>query len=135
MCLLVIVPICLLEGILLVSDSPAWMRGSAGLVIAVSVIALARGYLRRLEISPSGVVFRRLVGRIEIPWQRVRSAGKYRPGGGVGGREYVYVSSRDGPPLGKWDIDAETVQAQDRPGLWEAIEQGRAGAGVKERGL
>lgn len=118
----VMAPICALEIFLIASRSPLWMRGSAGAVLVVSAIAFARGYLRRLIVDGTGARFRRLLGEVRIPWERVRGVGRYVPGGGLGSTSYVYITSRDEPPAGAWDIDDRTIQIQDRPGALEAIQ-------------
>lgn len=98
------------------------MHVTAGIVLAFSVYGLARGYLRRLSVTRNSAVLVGLWRRIEIPWSDVRSVGVYIPGGGVGATEYFFVSRHDTPPRGKWDIDQDTIQVQNRSGLVEAIE-------------
>lgn len=119
---LVMAPICGLEVFLLVTDCPNWMRLSAGAVVALTLWGLYRGYGRRLVIEESGVRLKRFGGDFFIPWVTVRSIGVYVPGGGVGATEYLYVTTRDSPPQGKWEIDSETLQIQDQPGALEALQ-------------
>ena len=122
------VPVCALEVFLLLTKSPAWMRWSAGAVVVISVVGLVRGYGRRLILSERGTRLAGLFGGIEIAWSEVRGVGVYVPGGGLGATQYVYITRRDEPPQGKWDIDAETIQIQHREGLMEAIAAARAAA-------
>jgi hypothetical protein len=133
--LTVMVPVCGLELFLIVARAPAWMRWSAGAVVFFTIVGLIRGYVRRLVLSPRGASLRGLVQSIEIDWTRVRRVGTYTPGGGLGGAKYAYITTRDTEPLGKWDIDRETIQVQDRPGLMEAIahhfDPGRGGDRVQ----
>jgi hypothetical protein len=122
------IPICGLEVFLIATRCPAWMQGTAAIVLAFSAIGLAHGYLRRLALTKEMAALVGLLGRIEIPWAQVRSVGVYVPGGGVGATEYAYVTRRDAPPRGKWDIDLDTIQVQNRPGLMEAITWARRAA-------
>lgn len=100
-----------------------WTKLTAGIVIAVSLYALVRGYVTRLTIDADGVRLRRLTGAILLPWNRIRRIGVYSPGGGVGGAEYVFVTTKDQPPEYKWDIDGSTIQVQAHPGLVDALKQ------------
>lgn len=110
---------------MLATPCPNWIRISAGAVIAMTVWGLIRGYGRRLVIEADGVRLKRFGGNLFISWSDVRSIGVYVPGGGVGATEYLYVSTRDRPPRGKWDIDAETIQIQNRTGALEALQAAR----------
>lgn len=56
-----------------------------------------------------------------IPWSRVRRVDAYVPGGGLGATRYIYITTHNRPPLGKWEIDAETIQVQEQAGLLEAL--------------
>lgn len=125
---LVMSPICLLEGFLLVTDTPNWIRVSAGGVLLITIIAFVRGYGRRIELHEEGVRWRSLLIRRELRWADITSVGTYVPGGGVGTTEYAYLSTRAGPPVGKWEIDEQTFQVQNRPGVIEAIEAFRSRA-------
>ena len=120
--LLVMAPICALEAFLVATRCPLWMQGSAGVVVAMSFYGLARGYFRRLVLTPDSGALAGLFRRYEIRWSEVRQAGIYVPGGGVGATEYLYLSKRTTVPRGKWDIDAETVQVQNREGLRDMVE-------------
>jgi len=122
----VMAPICGLEAFLLVTDCPNWMRWSAGAVVALTVWGYVRGYLRRLVIEEGGVRLKRLGGDLFIPWTGICVIGVYVPAGGVGATEYLYVSTREVPPQGKWDIDAETIQIQNQPGALEALQAAQA---------
>lgn len=123
--LLVMLPICALEVFLLLTDCPPWMKWSAGGVVALSAVGLVRGYGRRLILAPEAAVFRGLFRSHRIPWSRVRRFGVYLPGGGVGATEYLFITTNDRPPRGKWDVDDETIQVQNRPGLLEAVREFR----------
>lgn len=125
---LVMSPICLLEGFLLITDTPNWIRFTAGGVLLITIIAFVRGYARRIELHEDGVRWRTLLTRRELRWSDVSSVGTYIPGGGVGTTEYAYLSTRAEPPAGKWQIDEQTFQVQNRPGVIEAIEAFRAEA-------
>ncbi|MFQ5500828.1 MAG: hypothetical protein ACE5EQ_00825 [Phycisphaerae bacterium] len=120
--LIVMAPINGLMVALILGKTPIWMSTSAGIVLALTILVAFRGYVRRLVLTSRGPRMIRLTGSIEIPWSQVRRVGVYAPGGGIGGNEYVYITTRDTPPMGKWDIDDQTFQLQDRPGLIEAIE-------------
>lgn len=115
-------PICLLEGFLLATPSPNWIRGSAAVVLALTILGYFRGYMRRLVLSETAVEWRSLLNSYSISWHEVCTVGTYVPGGGLGATEYLYISKRKEPPAGKWQIDASTFQVQNRPGLLEAIE-------------
>ncbi len=126
-------PICGLEAFLLATPCPNWIRISAGMVIALTVWGLIRGYGRRLVIEAEGVRLKRFGGDLFIPWSDVRSIGVYVPGGGVGATKYLYVTTRDSPPQGKWEIDAETIQIQNQPGALEALQSARTRSTVHSR--
>lgn len=126
--LTVMVPICGLQVFLLLMKTPAWMRWSSGIVVALSIVYLAWGYGRRLVLDERGAQFRGLLGRVDIPWPQVRRVGVYVPGGGVGVTEYTYITTREDPPLGKWDQGPEVIQLQNRDGLVDAIERARSAA-------
>ncbi|MFQ5424905.1 MAG: hypothetical protein ACE5F9_13120 [Phycisphaerae bacterium] len=123
--LVVMVPICALEMFLFLTDSPGWMRWSAAGVLVLSGLAVVRGYGRRLVLSDRGVSLAGVGRRIEIAWSRVRRVGVYAPGG-IGSTEFAYITTRETPPAGKWDVGPDTLQLQNRPGLLEAIEVARA---------
>ena len=129
MYLLVMGPICGLMVFLLANDTKPWMKWSAAVVLFFSLFGFFKGYLRRLQLSERGARLVRPFGTIDIPWPQAKRVGAYIPGGGVGAVEYIYITTRDEPPAGKWDIDRETIQVQGRPGLLEAIEKARDSAG------
>ncbi len=115
-------PICGLQFFLLITRTPTWLRISAACVILLTAFGYVRGYVRRLVLSPEGAALRMLFSRRTIQWHRVRSVGRYVPGGGLGATPYVYISVHERLPEGKWEINDETLQVQDQPGLLEAIE-------------
>lgn len=124
--LIVMLPICLLQVVLLASPTPAWMKISAGLVVLLTLHGLIRGYVRRLVLSPEGARFVTLTYTIALPWDRIKKHGVYIPGGGLGAVEYFYLTTHDRPPDGKWEIDESTIQIQARNGLLETVEALRA---------
>ncbi len=127
---IVMAPICTLQAFLLIFPTPGWMRGSAAVVLAFTMLGFIRGYVRRVVVTSEGVEFRRLGRRVAIPWGAVRRVGVYVPGGGLGSTEYAYVTTRDEPPGGKWDIGPETIQLQNRHGLLNELRAARAQAPV-----
>ncbi len=126
--LLVMLPVNGLMLFVLLSRSEDWQKWSAGLVHALSLYALYRGYLVRLAITETGVCLRRLFGSIELKWNEINQLGEYIPGGGLGATEYVYITKHDHPPAGKWDIDENTIQVQAQVGLLEHLKKTRAEA-------
>src|SRR5215510_3973885 len=70
--LLVMAPICALEVFLIATRCPLWMQGSATAVLLLSLMGLARGYLRRLVLTDRSAALVSLTRRIEIPWSKVR---------------------------------------------------------------
>lgn len=127
---IVMAPICALQAFLLIFPTPGWMRGSAAVVLLVTTMSFLRGYVRRVVVTPAGVEFRRLGRCVAIPWSAVRRVGVYVPGGGLGSTEYAYVTTRDEPPGGKWDIGPETIQLQNRDGLLNELRAALAQATV-----
>lgn len=124
--LIVMAPICGLEIFLIATGCPAWMTISAGVVVFFSIVGFIRGYVRRLVLTDTGAELRRIGSTIRLPWSRVRRVGVYVPGGGVGGTDYFYVTAHTRPPRGKWEIDADTIQVQHRPGLMAAARHAAA---------
>jgi len=123
-------PICGLQAFLICVNTPVWMKLASGGVLLLTLVFLARGYLRRLVVDSRGARLRGMLRSIDLPWERVRRVGSYTPGGGLGATTYVYITTRDEPPMGKWDIDAETIQVQERPGMLAMVEAiRRRGAG------
>lgn len=126
--LVVMLPINALMVTLLFVPALMWMKISAGVLIALSCLGFFKNYVRRLIVSEQGVRFVRLGGSIEITWPQIRRIDRYIPGGGVGATSYVYITTHDREPEGRWESDADTIQLQDRPGLVEAIKA------MKDRG-
>ncbi|HPF38855.1 MAG TPA: PH domain-containing protein [Phycisphaerae bacterium] len=120
--LIVMAPINALMIFVLTIRAMWWTKLTAAIVVAISIRTLFRGYVTRLTIDADGVRLRKLLRTIFLPWDRIKHIAKYAPGGGVGGAEYVFVTSRDEPPEYKWEVDESTVQVQAHPGLLEAIE-------------
>ena len=123
--LAVMLPIAMLMGLLAAAPAvPTAIRLTAAAVIAVSLRALWRGYLHRLEAGAEGVAYRAPLGRICIPWSQIRRIGRYTPPDRNRLTQYVYITRLDHPPADRHTIDADTLQIQDRPGLLEALQAG-----------
>lgn len=122
---MVMAPIGSMMAIIVIVATPSWMTWSAGVVLAITLLTLYQGYVRRLILSDSGARFVGVGRAVEIDWAEVRGVGSYIPGGGLGATEYVYITKREPPPAGKWDRDQDTIQVQNQPGLIEAIEIAR----------
>jgi len=129
--LIVMVPICGLQVILLLARVPAWMKISAGIVVAMTLVGFVRGYVRRLKLSEEGARLTSPLRTIEISWSDVKHIGVYIPGGGLGATEYLYITAADRPPTYKWEIDDHTIQIQNRPGLLEAVNAARQAASAR----
>ncbi len=125
----VLVPVCALMGPLAILASRWGLRASAAVVLGCSVYALVRGYFCRVTMDGDGVGYRSPWRRVRIGWGDVRGIERYSVG--VGGASYVYVSRRAEPPAGRWEIDGDTIQLQDRPGLVETLRQGWEAARVE----
>ena len=123
--LAVMLPICALMSFLIIVPQISWVRASAAVVLAFSLYGFLRGYVRRLTVDSAGVRFRSLAGRWLILWRDVKQIGLYCPSGAVNGALFVFVTTQDRPPLGKWEIDSQTFQLQDRPGLLDALQNAR----------
>lgn len=123
-CLVVVGPILLLMGPLAFVAPRGWMRASAGVVLACSAYAVVRGYACRLCIDTEGASFVAPWRKTRMAWGEIRRVERYTPG--VGGAAYVYLTSRETPPGGKWDVGPDCIQVQDRPGLLEAILKAQA---------
>lgn len=124
--LFVMLPVNGLMLFLLLSRSESWQKWSAGLLHALSLYALYRGYLVRLYITPTGIRLRRLTGSIELAWADIKQIGEYIPGGGLGATEYIYITKHDRLPGGKWEIDDHTIQVQAQEGLLATLQQAAA---------
>lgn len=101
---------------------PGMIRLTAGLVLAVSVYALYRGYGRRIIATGDSISFRSLTRAVSIPWTHVQRMGRYVPLDRNLQTQYVYITRRTEPPVDWREIDADTIQLQDRPGLLEELE-------------
>ncbi|MCK6484848.1 MAG: hypothetical protein HUU22_04490 [Phycisphaerae bacterium] len=119
--LIVMLPINGLMAFVAASPHRDWIRLTACAVIALSGYSFLRGYVRRLRIDEQGVSFVTLGSRHTMAWRDVRRIDCYVPNGGVNGPKYVFVTSQDRPPRGKWEVDSRTFQVQDRPGLLDAL--------------
>jgi hypothetical protein len=114
-------PVCVLMGFLVALPQLMWVRLSAALVIGLSLYGLLRGYVRRAALDESGVSFKSLGASLRMPWNEVRRVDTYIPSGGVNGARYVFITRHDRPPRSRDEIDADTFQLQDRPGLLDAL--------------
>lgn len=131
--LVVMGPIAGLMLFLFFNVALTWMRWSAAAVLALTAFGFLKGYVRKLVLTDQSARMVRLFSNIEIPWSRIRRVGIYVPGGGVGTTEYVYLTTHEDPPAGKWEIDADTIQLQNRPELLETIELMRKQSGELAR--
>ncbi len=118
----VMLPINALMLFLLVNRTPVWIRLSALAVILASLATGWRGYARRLLLNGEGAELRTPLRSLRIPWRETGRVGAYIPDGGVGSQEYYYVTRHDRAPAGKWEVDAATLQVQNRAGLAEAVD-------------
>lgn len=100
---------------------PGWIRLSGGVVLVLSLYALYRGYGHRIEITPDHVRYRSLRRDLRIPWSQVRRIDRYIPLDRNLKTQYVYVTRLESPPVDWREIDNDTIQLQDRPGLLEAL--------------
>lgn len=100
---------------------PLWIRLSAGAVVAVSIHGVYRGYAHRLEIWPEHIRFRSPGRELVIRWSEVRRIDRYTPLDRNRATQYVYVTRLDAPPVDWREIDENTIQLQDRPGLLESL--------------
>ncbi len=101
---------------------PTGIRWTAGAVILISLYALWRGYLHRLEADAEGIAYQTPFTRLAIPWSQVRRIDRYIPPDRNRLTPYVYITRLDHPPEGRHMIDPDTIQLQDRPGLLEALQ-------------
>lgn len=113
------------------SRVPMGIRVSGAVVVTASLYAFWRGYLHRIEADERGVRWRALTRRIEIPWEQVRLIGRYTPPDRNGMTQYAFVTRCNTPPRDRRQVDAETLQVQDRPGLVEALEEMRREAATR----
>lgn len=103
------------------SGIPSWIRCSAGVLVMISLWTFGRGYLCRIEASPTHVHYRTPLRRRSLAWSEVRGIDAYIPLDRNLKTRYVYITRRDEPPADRREIDADTFQLQDRPGLVEAL--------------
>lgn len=101
---------------------PLGLRLTAGAVVAVSLYAGYRGYGHRVEVTPESVTYRRPGRCFRLRWQEIRHIGRYIPLDRNRASQYVYVTRLDTPPLDWREIDENTIQLQDRPGLLESLQ-------------
>jgi len=111
---------------------PGMTRGiriSAAMVAAVSLYALHRGYRHRIEVTREAITYRSPARRFTIAWRDVRLIGRYTPPDRNSTSQYVYITRLDRPPVERRQIDENTIQLQDRPGLLETLQSYRSAAG------
>ena len=114
-------PINVLMVFLLTTRTMWWTKLTAAAVFLITFYTFVRGYMTRLTIDADGVRLRRPWRSIRLSWDQIRHIGVYAPGGGVGGAEYVYITTREDPPIYQWDIDESTIQVQAHPGLLDVL--------------
>jgi hypothetical protein len=102
---------------------PTAIRLTAGMVVGVSLYGFYRGYAHRVEVTPEGVCYRRPGRRVRLSWEEVRHVGRYVPIDRNRSSAYVYVTRLDAPPVDWREVDENTIQLQDRPGLLETLEE------------
>jgi hypothetical protein len=131
----VLSPIAALMGLLAWHSAvPTWMRLTAGGVVLVSLVALYRGYGHRIEVSRQGVRYRGLWRNVRIDWIDVRLMDRYVPLDRNPHARYVYISRLSSPPVDWREIDDNTIQLQDRPGLLVALESMRKASPENDTG-
>lgn len=115
---------------------PGAIRGTAGLVVAISVASFVRGYGCRVELSEAGVTYHRPGRAWTLCWTDIRLTGRYVPLDRNRSTQYVFVTTLDAPPVDRREITPDTIQLQDRPGLLEAIEwyRGRCAGAARPSG-
>lgn len=104
------------------SGIPGWIRVSAAVIVLVTLGTFYRGYLCRIQATPTHVRYRTPLGGWSIPWPEVRHIGGYVPIDRNLQTGYVYITRRAEPPADRREIDADTLQLQDRPGLVEELQ-------------
>lgn len=120
--LAVMVPLTLMMLLLAVlSAMPLGIRLSSAAVACISLYALWRGYHYRVEATPQYVRYRGWRKDIVIPWHEVHLIDRYTPLDRNRGSQYVFVTRLDTPPVDRREIDENTIQLQDRPGLLETL--------------
>jgi hypothetical protein len=100
---------------------PAVIRITAGVVVAASLYGLVRGYANRVEADAEGIRYRGPGKHFRIPWRDVRHLDRYTPLDRNRTTQYVYATRLEVPPADWREIDRNTVQLQDRPGLLESL--------------
>jgi hypothetical protein len=100
---------------------PVGIRISSAAVACISLYAFWRGYLGRVEATPRHVRYRRWRKVIVIPWQEVRLMDRYIPLDRNRHCRYVFITRLDTPPVDHREVDENTIQLQDRPGLLETL--------------
>ncbi len=103
------------------SGMPLWVRISASLVAAISLYATGRGYLCRVQATGTHIHYQTPFTRLSIPWAEVRDIDAYVPVDRNLTTKYVYITRRSVSPVDRREIDRETLQLQDRPGLVEEL--------------
>jgi hypothetical protein len=83
--------------------------------------AFWRGYHGRVEATPRHVRYHRWRKDIVIPWQEVRLMDRYIPLDRNRHSRYVFITRLDTPPVDHREVDENTIQLQDRPGLLETL--------------
>ena len=110
---------------------PAGIRMTAAMVAVVSLYSFWRGYRPRVEVSPEYIRYRTVGRRYTIFWSDVRGLDRYTPLNRNRTSQYVYITRLDSPPVDWRDMNANTIQLQDRPGLLETLRMYQQGSGAK----
>jgi len=99
---------------------PVGLRLTAAVV---SLYGFYRGYGHRIEMTAEGVRYRRPGRCLSLRWGEVRHIGRYVPLDRNRVSQYVYITRRESPPVDWREIDENTIQLQDRPGLLESLQR------------
>ena len=117
-------PIAAMMAVLaLLPGMPTVIRVTAGMVVLASLYGFFRGYGHRVEATAEGVCYRRLGRAVKLCWPEIRRIGRYVPIDRNRNCMYVYVTRLETPPVDWREVDENTIQLQDRPGLLEAIQK------------
>lgn len=106
----------------LLPSMPMGIRISSAAVAIISIYSFCRGYRSRIEATPEYIQYRAWPKHIVIPWRAVHMVGRYVPLDRNRSSPYVFVTRLDTPPVDRREIDANTIQLQDRPGLLEILQ-------------
>src|SRR5687768_17592457 len=100
---------------------PMGIRISSAMVAIISMYTFCRGYRSRIEATPEYVRYRGWRKDIVIPWREVHTVARYIPLDRNRSSQYVFITRLNTPPVDRREIDENTIQLQDRPGLLETL--------------